>query len=155
MRLDSLNGAAVDQVWAVIRVCVIRVVWLERNLRVFNGTTAGKHWNQRHSQAALDIKAHIESFVRRAEGTSKEELSQAISTLHNCNPHFRVLKVNTRPPRVISALITASHASHSAPALETPVTQHNQESPTQDVLSDGRLIPTSALNADAMQNAPG
>ena len=56
------------QVWAMIRTCVSRVIWLERNLRLFNGQPASKPWAARENQARLDIQAHLESCHSRFQG---------------------------------------------------------------------------------------
>lgn len=59
------RGVAAEQIWTIIRGCMERVIWLERNLRGFNNGNPKKPWQARANQAGLDIQAHIESGGRR------------------------------------------------------------------------------------------
>ena len=63
-RLAKVNGSNILLV-AQRRALVRSGVALERNVRLFNPHRPGKYWKTRVHQAASDMKAHIESMVRR------------------------------------------------------------------------------------------
>lgn len=75
------------KVWTIIRACVLRVVWLERNLRIFNPNRRGKTPMERANQAGLDIRAHIESAMRRSDHTTRAKIAQICDHLR-ANTHY-------------------------------------------------------------------
>lgn len=92
VNLASGSDVCAAQIWTIIRGCVLRVIWLERNFRVFNPNNSGKEWQQRANQAALDIRAHIESANRRIRKNVivkwKKHIGYLISTNQICRKHL-------------------------------------------------------------------
>lgn len=67
--------------WTVVRACNPRVIWLERNLRIFNPTNKEHKDTQRANQARLDIKAYIEIACRRSKRHKTEEINNTTTYL--------------------------------------------------------------------------
>ena len=77
------EGGILDQVWAIIKGCVIRVIWLERNRRVFHPATGTLTSNHRSHQAMEDIGAHLASIIRRTRGTQKSAALEVFQALQS------------------------------------------------------------------------
>ena len=80
-RINGSCNKTTDQLWAIIRGCTIRVIWFERNRRYFYENATHRSPTFRHNQGLDDIKAHIESWCRRADDKEKDNLKHAISFL--------------------------------------------------------------------------
>ena len=61
VRLDGVNNKTVEQLWAIIRACVIRVIWFERNRRYFYASLPNRSPAFRLNQGIDDIRAHIDA----------------------------------------------------------------------------------------------
>ena len=83
------------QIWTIIRACVTREIWLERNRRVFDGESYRKDWKHRHIRASNDVKAHLESALRRTKGKKRARISKIISTLIRSSPTIKNMRLNT------------------------------------------------------------
>ena len=81
VRLDGVSNKTVEQLWAIIRACVIRVIWSERNRRYFYASLPNRSPAFRHNQGIDDIKAHIESWRRRVADSAKTHLENALQSL--------------------------------------------------------------------------
>ena len=91
IKLNNSTDALHDKIWAIIRACTLRVIWLERNHRIFNPEVSGTEWKSRANQAALDIRAHLESVVRRTHGATKGKVNNIISHIKDANPRMKQL----------------------------------------------------------------
>ena len=80
---DKDSAKIIDQLWAITRACVIRVIWLERNMRTFNPTSSGTEWRKRQHQALSDITAHVASMIRRSNTTDKQKIRNIANALFN------------------------------------------------------------------------
>lgn len=69
MQSEIENSAA--QIWTNKRGCILKVIWLEINIQIFNPNNRETQWLNRAHQAALDIQAHIESCRRRLPPNKK------------------------------------------------------------------------------------
>ena len=68
VRLGHAHNKQIEQLWTVIRACIIRVIWMERNRRYFYATSPRRTSSFRRHQGKDDIKMHVEGWLRRAEG---------------------------------------------------------------------------------------
>ena len=104
VRLGALDNKHTEQLWAIIRGCIIRAIWLERNRRYFYPELTGKQANYRWNQGFADIKAHILAWLRRSDNEEKEKLHAAVNILAN--------KEN-----IYSSIRTATHSvsTHTLP----------------------------------------
>ena len=91
MTLQHSKDNIHDMIWTIIRACIIRVIWLERNHRIFNPEVNQTQWKVRANQAALDIRAHLESMVRRSNDNTKAKVNTIISHLKYNNPRLHHL----------------------------------------------------------------
>ena len=81
VRLNGQQNKIIDQTWSIVRACIIRVIWLERNRRYFYANLPQHPPNHRHNQGTDDIKAHLESWCRRAKDKEKEQLLDTLTFL--------------------------------------------------------------------------
>lgn len=95
----SMETPCVSKFWAVVRCCVIRVIWLERNLRVFNPNINGHAWAQRACQAGLDIKAHMDSAIHRLSLVHSPELPALLQYI------ARIKAYHTQFRRILNAVL--------------------------------------------------
>eukprot|EP00177_Eucheuma_denticulatum_P008307 GFKZ01015114.1.p2 GENE.GFKZ01015114.1~~GFKZ01015114.1.p2 ORF type:complete len:147 (-),score=9.10 GFKZ01015114.1:45-485(-) len=88
---------SISKLWTVVSVCVIRPIWLERSRRIFDHSTRGNSWAARANKAGLDIKAHVESAIRRcppAQGAAIEQMVKLFTG--NKSEHRRILTAMLR-----------------------------------------------------------
>ena len=78
VRLAQSHNKQIEQLWSVIRACMVRTIWFERNRRYFYATSPRRTPTQRKNQGRDDIKMHVESWLRRAEGGERDELTKAV-----------------------------------------------------------------------------
>ena len=88
MHIQGNKHKVYDQLWAVIRSCILRVLWLERNHRIFNQQSTPSTPNARTNQASSDIRAHYESILRRASANDKIIAKNCISYLVQSNSRY-------------------------------------------------------------------
>ena len=81
VRLGHTHNNQIDQLWSIVRACMIRTIWFERNRRYFYATSPRRTPNYRRNQGRDDIKIHIESWIRREDGEPKDNLINAVKLL--------------------------------------------------------------------------
>ena len=87
-KLGSTHNTQIDQLWAIVRTCVMRTIWLERNRRYFYPTLPRRSPFQRHHQSRDDIKIHVECWLHRAKQNTKNNIRDAINYLSTHCPAF-------------------------------------------------------------------
>ena len=92
------------QVWTIVRSCILRVIWLERNFRIFNSTGIPKPWQDRARQCALDIKAHVESLLRRATSAPRAQYAALVLQLRHRNENYELTMNGTLFPSNVSTV---------------------------------------------------
>ena len=86
VRLGLAQNTQTEQLWAIVRACVIRTIWFERNRRYFYPTSPRRTPEQRHHQSRDDIRIHVECWVRRTNTDEKNNIVDAIEYIRlNCN----------------------------------------------------------------------
>ena len=98
-RINNTNNQTVDQLWAIIRACIIRVIWFERNRRYFYANLPTRTPLSRHKQGIDDIIAHISSWRRRVSDNKKTQLEDAIQSLSYHNPFHNIIACTNPTPR--------------------------------------------------------
>ena len=96
VRLERRQNAQIEQAWAIVRACVVRCIWFERNRRYFYPTSPRKTPAFRHNQGADDIKMHIESWLRRADTKEKEEIVTIVTAAKRCSSAYA--NIASTPP---------------------------------------------------------
>ena len=90
-RLNNNNNQTIDQLWAIIRSCIIRVIWFERNRRYFYANLPTRPPLYRHKQGLDDITAHISSWRRRVSDNKKPQLDDALTILSHHHPFHNII----------------------------------------------------------------
>ena len=93
VRLGHMDNTQAEQLWAIVRGCVIRVTWLERNRRYFYPETTPKPATFRAGQALEDIKAHTDAWMRRSNDEEKENIRNGLTHLVNRENAYQFLLV--------------------------------------------------------------
>lgn len=68
--MKSRKEYCATQIWTITRGCILRIVWLEKNLRIFNRNNSRRYWFTVEHQVTLDTQDPIESARRKLQ-TSK------------------------------------------------------------------------------------
>ena len=84
-------GGTLDQVWTIIKAAIIRVIWMERNHRVFNPTELAQTTTARSKQAEGDIRQHMTSLLRRTTGRAHAQTQQICTAIAATSRHHRAL----------------------------------------------------------------
>ena len=95
VRLGSRHGRIPEQLWAIIRGCTIRTLWFERNRRYFYAHLRTRSPSFRQHQALDDIKAHVESWIRRCTDTDRDVITALIHRLSITEQVYNQLRINT------------------------------------------------------------
>lgn len=75
LALPTRNDKHVETLAGIVRACIFRVIWLERNFRILNPNSEGKPHCARANQAVMDIAAHIGSAKRRLPSAAIEKIT--------------------------------------------------------------------------------
>ena len=95
VRLDANTNKVSEQMWAIIRGCVIRMIWMERNRRYFYPELPAKPASFRHNMAVADIKAHMEAWYRRCNDDTKPILRDALTLLASRSNTYNTIQIRT------------------------------------------------------------
>ena len=87
-RAGPVEHNMAEQLWAIIRGCTMRTIWLERNRRYFYPELQVKAASLRHHQAIADIRAHIKAWERRENDEIKAALGVALTYLRKREPSY-------------------------------------------------------------------
>ena len=91
VRLGQVDRAHTERLWAITRAFIIRVIWLERNRRYFYPELQHRTPTFRHHQGKDDIKAHIESWFRRGDATTRGILKDALAYISALHTDFNTI----------------------------------------------------------------
>ena len=94
VRLADKCNKQIEQLWAIIRACTVRVIWFERNRRYFYADLQTRSATYRHNQSKDDIRAHVDSWLRRAAQKEKENIINAITALKSNNSEYNMIDTN-------------------------------------------------------------
>ena len=97
VKLGTLHNAQIEQLWAVVRTCVMRTIWFERNRRYFYPTSPRRSPFHRHHQSRDDIQIHVECWTRRAKQNAKRNICEAIDYLSAHCPAFPKIRRYPHP----------------------------------------------------------
>ena len=124
------EGEILDQVWTIIKACVIKVIWLERNRRVFHTETDTLTSNQRSHQAKDDICAHLASILRRTEPAKKRVITEVYKALQTSSPlYYSTIARATEIYRLSNRNINRNHNhnhNHNNNQQSTPRGRNNR-----------------------------
>ena len=99
VKLGHRKGVVIERLWTIIRVCVMRTVWLERNRRYFYPDSPTRTPTFRRNQAMDDIRAHVESWIRRAEDSETANVIDAVNYLKLNEVAYNVINTTTTTDR--------------------------------------------------------
>ena len=95
VRVGHTHNTQVDQLWSIVRACMIRTIWFERNRRYFYATSPRRSPNFRKNQGRDDMKIHIESWIRRADGEHKDNVINAVKLLMQYSAEYANIVIPT------------------------------------------------------------
>ena len=88
VRIGNQNNTQIEQAWAIVRACVMRTIWFERNRRFFYPDSPCRTPTFRHNQCTDDIKIHIECWALRAKDKVKENISKTVTYLQQRSRNY-------------------------------------------------------------------
>ena len=113
VRGANLDNTRAEQLWSIVRGCVTRTVWLERNRRYFYPELPRRSARFRHNQAVDDIRAHVHAWHRRSDDDVRPLISAAIDHLANRAGAYFTVHINP-----------ADALSNSTVPADTPTHPH-------------------------------
>ena len=81
VRRGGHDSAVCEAFWTIIRACIVRTIWLERNRRYFYPTATLRSSSYRQNQAVDDMKIHIKSWIRRSDSEMKQRIHSIITPM--------------------------------------------------------------------------
>ena len=91
VRLGGIQNTQIDQMWAITRICTMRVIWFERNRRYFYPNSPNRTAAFRHNQALDDITIHVECWARRSTDKVLDNVRNLVSMLkHRSNRYENI-----------------------------------------------------------------
>ena len=102
VRAGPVDITVAEQIWAIVRSCIMRTIWLERNRRYFYPELPVKSASFRHHQAKADIQAHIRAWQRRDKEENNAGLDNAITFLALREPSYSFIHRDLQPPPVVT-----------------------------------------------------
>ena len=106
VRLNNAHNTVIEQLWSIIRTCIIRVIWLERNRRYFYANLPNRTPTYRRNQGLDDIRAHTESWLRRANDQEKVRLNDALHCLADRSTYQAILSPVQNTPAMMGLVPT-------------------------------------------------
>ena len=96
VRLGQTHDKHVERMWAIVRACIVRGIWFERNRRFFYPDAPRRSPLFRQNQGRDDVKMHVESWLRRSVGKERDDITKIITYLQNAAPAYNNIVI---PPR--------------------------------------------------------
>lgn len=91
VRLGPHAGTEVERLWAMVRACIIRTIWFERNRRYFYASLPNRTAQYRQNQGMDDIKMHVESWLRRANDKEHPLAIAAVKFMMSRSPAYNMI----------------------------------------------------------------
>ena len=98
VRVNYTCNKVVENLWTIVRACIIRTIWFERNRRYFYADLQIRSAAYRHNQGKDDIKVHVESWFRRAKESEKEYLTNAVTYLTSKTEIYEMINITSNTP---------------------------------------------------------